>query len=226
MEISLKNKVIFITGSSIGIGRETAFLAAREGAKVIMTYYEHTDEAKLAKEECMRLGAKDVMVLPLDISKPRSIDKAIRNIVMKFQKIDILVNNAAIVILKKLKDQTEKEIIDQVNINLTGLMLMTRASLPYIQDCIINIASTAGLVGYEKLVPYCGTKFGVRGFSQALSLEAPNVRVYVVNPGITATRMTNFKGVSPVRVAEIIINTAKGMYTTPSGGDINVHEIL
>ena len=75
---------------------------------------------------------------------------------------------------------------------------------------IINIASAYSKVVDSEVVPYCASKFGLRGFTQALALELPkNVRTYVVNPGLTATRMTNFSGVAVEKVADIIVKTAE-----------------
>jgi 3-oxoacyl-[acyl-carrier protein] reductase len=89
---------------------------------------------------------------------------------------------------------------------------------------IINIASGAGQTGFAELTAYCATKFGVRGFTQALAEEVTKIKVYAVNPDMTATRMTDFQGRPPEQVAQVVLNTAKGMYNVPSGSDINVWE--
>ncbi len=91
---------------------------------------------------------------------------------------------------------------------------------------IINIASGAGQTGYADLTTYCATKFGVRGFTQALAKEVSNIRIYAVCPDMTATRMSNFEGRPPEDVARIIFNTAKGKYKVPHGGDINIWDHL
>ena len=101
---------------------------------------------------------------------------------------------------------------------------MTKVALPHIREMIINIGSGAGKTGFPELTTYCATKFGVRGFTQSLAQEETDIKVYTVNPGMTATRMTGYKGVSPSIVAKVILNTAKGIYRKPSGSDIDVWE--
>ena len=99
-------------------------------------------------------------------------------------------------------------------------------SLPYVREMVINISSGAGLAGYEYLTTYCATKWGVRGFTRALAQEFPGRKVFVVNPGITATQMNEFQGMAPDRVAEVVVNLAKGMYNVQSGDDVNIRDYL
>lgn len=221
----LKNKVVLITGSSLGIGRETAFKFAKEGCKVVVTYYKDKNEAMAVSKKCMDLGASDILVLQLNVMEDKSIKDAVKKIIEKFGGIDILINNAGIIVWKKFKDQTYEDIENQIRTNLEGLIKMTKECLPHIKDTIINIASGAGLEGYPDITTYCGTKFAVRGFSQALAQEL-KIKVYVINPGVTATRMNDFQGAPPERVADIILNTAKGNYKLKSGSDVNIWEYV
>ena len=92
---------------------------------------------------------------------------------------------------------------------------------------IINISSGAGKQGYSDLTTYCATKFGVRGFTQALAQELPeNIKVYSVNPGMTSTQMTNFQGINPRKVADLIVRTIEGRLNIMSGGDVDVWEFI
>ncbi len=224
--INLKEKVVLITGSSIGIGRATAFEFAKEGSKVVITYYKDKEEAEKNKTKCIQLGASDVIVLNLNLMDNSSIINTVEKTVERFGKIDVLINNAGVLAWKPLRGQTFKEIESQVRINLEGLIKITKVSLPYLTDCIINISSGAGKSPFPDLTTYCATKYGVRGFTQSLALEEPDLRIYSVNPGMTATRMTGYKGVPPEKVAKVILNTAKGLYNVPSGGDVDVWELI
>ena len=109
-------------------------------------------------------------------------------------------------------------------------MNVTRIVIPYMKEdegIIINISSDAGKVGYGEIVPYCASKFGVRGFTKALALELPdNIKIYVVNPGLTATQMTNFQGTHPKKVAGIVVDTAKENLDKKSGDDIDIEDYL
>lgn len=222
--MDLKGKVVLITGSSAGIGRETAYKFSREGCAVVITYRKDKENAEVASKKCLELGAPDVLVIQLDVTDGNSIKAAVKKIAGKFGRIGVLVNNAGVLARGNLGEQSYGDIESQLRINLEGLIKVTKECLPYVKDMIINIGSGAGLHGFRGLSVYCATKFGVRGFTQALAAELPGTRVYAVNPGTTATRMTGFQGVPAEKVAEVIVNTAKGKYDVPSGGDVNVWE--
>lgn len=226
MEHSLKNKVIFITGASSGIGRETAYKFAKEGAKLALTYFTNKDEADEVVKKCEELGASDVLMLKLDIRNNESIREAVKQVIDKFGKIDVLINNAGVIEWGPLEKETLEGIENQLRVNLEGLIKITKDCLPYIEDSIINIASGAGIHAHATLATYCATKFGVRGFTQTLALERPDLSIFAVNPDTTATAMTDYEGRPPEDVAEVILNTVKGKYKVPNGGDVNVWEIL
>ncbi|MBS3072946.1 SDR family oxidoreductase [Candidatus Pacearchaeota archaeon] len=224
--MELKNKVVVITGGSIGIGKETAYKFSEEKCRVIITYYQHKKEALNVVKKCYELGASDVYVTHLDIKKESDIKRVVKEIAKKFGRIDILINNSGIVVWKNFESQNFKEIDEQIETNLKGLIKFTKESLPYIKETIINIASTAGIKGYEELTTYCATKFGVRGFTQALAIELKKIKVYNVNPGTTSTRMTGFTGVHPSKVAGLIVNICKDKYKLKTGSDFNVRDYV
>jgi NAD(P)-dependent dehydrogenase (short-subunit alcohol dehydrogenase family) len=190
----MKNKVVLITGSSNGIGRETAFKFASENAKVVLTYCNDRKGGQNTEKRCKELGASETLLIELDLRDNKSILNAVDKVVQTFGMIDILINNAGFLVWKPLKKQSLADIEDQIRTNLEGLIKMTLSCLPYIKDMIINIASGAGQTGFAELAPYCATKFGVRGFTQALAQEMSRPKIYSVNPDMTKTRMTGFKG--------------------------------
>jgi len=221
----MKGKTVLITGSSIGIGAATAKEFAKAKANVIITYQSDKKEAQKVAADCEKLGAA-VLVLQLDVTDLKSIKTCVSDAVKKFKKIDILINNAGIIVWKNFCEQTPAEIAAQVNVNLTGLMHMTLLALPHVTDTIINIASMAGKHPHATIGPYCATKYGVRGFTQTLAVEEKKLKIYSVNPGMTATRMTDFEGVAPEKVAKIILNTAAGKYKLHSGSEVDVPNYL
>ncbi len=222
----LKDRTVLITGSSNGIGRYTAYAFAREGSRIVITYRNDKEGAEHTYAECLRLGMKEGVVTHLDLTDDRTIRECVQKVVERFGYVDILINNAGVASRKPLADQTFEEIENQIRTNLEGLIKFTRELLPYIREAIINVGSGAGKVGFENLTVYCATKFGLRGFTQALAREVKNLRVYAVNPGMTATRMTDYQGVHPEKVAQVILNTAKGLYNKPSGSDVDVWEYV
>ena len=226
MKKSLKGKTVFISGASLGIGTETAYKFAEEECKLAITYFRDHDKAIEVSERCKKLGASDVLVLHLDLTNNESIASVVQQVAHQFHEISIWINNAGVILWKQLKDQSFQEIEFQVRTNLEGLVKLTKECLPYVKDVIINVGSAAGKNGYGDLTTYCGTKFGVRGFSEALAQELPGVMIYTVNPGVTATRMNDFQGMLPEDVAQIIFNTAKGEYKVASGSDVDVWKVM
>lgn len=227
--MELKDSVVLITGSSEGIGAETAKLFAQQGAHVIVTYSTNKKKAQEIFNDCNKFN--EAMLIELDVREEKSIKNALEKIIDKFGAIDILVNNAGVAFFEEFHKQSLEKIDLQIDVNLKGLIKMTKFTLPYLQaqeqGIIINIASGAGKSGFPELVPYCATKFGVRGFTKALNKEIQKgIRTYVVNPGMTSTKMTNYTGVDAKDVAKIILKTSKESLNKESGEDIDVWEYL
>lgn len=218
----MKDKVVLITGASNGIGRETAFKFTSEKAKVVLTYCNDRPGGQNTEKRCRELGAAETLLVKLDLRDNQSIENAVDRVVKTFGKIDILINNAGVAVWKPLEEQSPADIENQIRTNLEGLIKMTRTCLPHVNDMIINIASGAGQQGFAELAPYCATKFGVRGFTQALAQEISKPKIYAVNPDMTKTRLSEFQGRPAEQVGQVVLNTAKGKYRKKSGSDINV----
>lgn len=221
-----KIKIVFITGSSSGIGRQTAFFFAREKYHLMLTYHQDKQEGEETKEECLRLGAKDVLLLQIDLTDDQSIRNAVKQIIEQHNQIDILINNAGMLIKGNLAERSFEQITQEMKANLEGAIKLTKECLPYIKESIVNIGSYLGLQGKGRLAVYSATKFGVRGFSKSLAKELPHLKIYTVNPCLTATKMGSPEGVHPAMVAEIIFQAAQGKYKAKSGADINVRDYL
>ena len=225
--MNLKDKIILITGTSIGIGKETALEFAKEGAKVVITYNNHKKEAEQVFKECKKLG--ECFLINLDVRDLASIKNCVEETIDKYGAIDILVNNAGVLVEKSLLEQSFEEIKFGLDVNLLGLINMTKVVLPYMQEeegIVINMASVAGKrVKWPKTSVYSASKFGVRGFTQGMAkeYEEKKIRFYAVNPGGTATAMNEWDGVAPVEVAKIIVRTAKEDLGKKSGDDVDVN---
>jgi len=222
----VKGQIVLITGSSSGIGRETAYRFAREGAKVVLTYYRGKTRGESAEKRCRKLGAADTLLLHLDVTDNKSVAGAAAKVKERYGHIDFLVNNAGTGTFKRLKKQTTADIERQIRTNLEGLIKVTRAFLPLVTSGVINVASAAGKEAYEEMSVYCGSKFGVRGFTQALALEHPGLRVCCVNPDQVATRLSGYVGRPPEDVAEVIFRTVSGRISCKHGEDADVWEII
>jgi len=219
-----KIKTVLITGASSGIGQQVAYRFAKDGANLALTYQSNEAGIETTAEQCLKLGAGEILTLYLNLDDDQSIIDLFKLVLEKFDQIDILINNAGFLVSNNLADQNFGEIDRQININLAGLIKITSLFLPHIKESVVNVGSALGLKGKGQLAVYCATKFGVRGFSQALADEMPGLRVYAVNPSLTATKMGGPSGLPPQKVAEIIYRAAQGLYRAKSGADINVVE--
>lgn len=222
----MKGSVVLITGSSSGIGRETAYRFSEAGARLVLTYCRGRSRGEAAERRCVRLGATDTKLLHLDVTDSRSVSEAVRSIKRTYGGVDFLINNAGVGVWSPLRNQTIKDIERQIRTNLEGLVKMTLSFLPLVRIGIINIASAAGKEAYAGMSVYCATKFGVRGFTQSLALESSRLRVCCVNPDETATRLSGYRGRPPREVAEVVFRAASGAVKCGQGGDVDVWDVM
>jgi NAD(P)-dependent dehydrogenase (short-subunit alcohol dehydrogenase family) len=223
--MNLEGKTILITGSSSGIGRETALQLARERCRVILTYFEGEAAGKEVLKECLKHG--EAALYRLNVRDERSIRRLVKSATDRFSRLDILINVAGVLTEKLLIEQSVEDTANQVGVNLLGLINVTRSFLPLLRKqkeaVIVNIASGLAKEVLPELTVYCATKWGVRGFTRAIAMELPeSVRIYCVNPGLTATRMTDYQGANPADVAKIIVRTAAEKLRKKSGDDVDV----
>jgi NADP-dependent 3-hydroxy acid dehydrogenase YdfG len=195
MTVKLRGKVVLITGASSGFGRDAAHLFAQEGCKVALAARRLNRLQKLA-DQIQNLGG-EAIVLPVDVTKRAEIDLMIRNLIEIYGRIDILFNNAGFGSIDFLEDlDPDRDISVQVQVNLTGLMLVTRAVLPHMiaqrQGHIINMASVSAWIPAPTYSVYSATKAGVRAFSNALRREMiqHNIKVSTLYPAPSKTEFS------------------------------------
>jgi len=193
MSQTLVGKVAIVTGASSGIGAATARELARRGAWVVLAA-RRTDELEAQVHAITEAGGRAIAV-QTDITDTTQVMRLVERTREAFGRTDVLVNNAGANWVKPLAETSADEIIRLLQVNLFGVMLLTRAVLPEMQQrrhgTIISIGSVAGHVPGEPL--YSATKFGVRGFSLALrrQLTGSGISVCLVTPGNIHTRMTS-----------------------------------
>jgi NAD(P)-dependent dehydrogenase (short-subunit alcohol dehydrogenase family) len=220
-----EKQVVLITGASRGIGEATAYYFARQGHPLILTYNTSNECATAVHDACLRLGAPRVHALQLDICSTDSRQRFISQLRECVTRVDILINNAGVLVQKPLSRQSEEEIDHQILTNLSGPIKLVRAVLPFGLRRVVNVASDLSKYGLANFSVYCATKFGLRGFSQALALEG-GVQVICVNPDKTGTAMNDGQGRQPDVPAEIIFHAALGAYPVTNGGDVDVRELV
>ena len=190
----LKDKVAIITGAARGIGRETALLFAREGAKVVIC--DVVDSGQETADEIVAAGGKALFV-KADVTDRESCARAVERTMEEFQQIDVLINNAGIVRDARLVKMTEEDFDLVVKVNLKGTFNMTQAVAPVMIDQgrgkIINVASVVALYGNFGQTNYVATKAGIIGMTKvwARELGRKGINVNAVAPGFTQTEMTS-----------------------------------
>lgn len=144
--------------------------------------------------ETQLVNSEHVLVARLDVQDVASIDQAISAGIQKFGKIDVLINNAGFGLFGLFETTSRKKIREQFDVNLFGLMDVTRALLPHFRSnhggVIINVGSGAGVFGLPMMSLYCSSKFALEGFSESLSYElrSQGIVVKIVEPGgVTST---------------------------------------
>jgi NAD(P)-dependent dehydrogenase (short-subunit alcohol dehydrogenase family) len=211
---SLTGTVVAITGGGRGIGRATALALAREGARVAVGDLDQEAAERVAAE----LGP-GALGLPLDVTDHAGFTAFLDEVEQRLGPLDVLVNNAGIMPVTPLVEESPESIARQLEINLHAVIHGTqeamRRMVPRRTGHIVQLASLAGRTGFPQLATYCATKHGVVGLSEAVSLElrGTGVEVSVVMPGIVKTELATgledargVKTLEPEEVADAIVD--------------------
>ncbi len=190
----LENKVAIITGSSRGIGKATALLFAKEGAKVVVNYSKSEKEANSVVNEIEKLGS-DAIAIKCDVSKEEQVKQMVERTIKKFGKINILVNNAGIVFDVPFEKRTVEQWKRTLDVNLIGVFLCSKYIAPYMKKQksgrIVNVSSTNAIDSFNpESMDYDASKAGVAILTKSLAKElAPTIHVNAVAPGWVDTAM-------------------------------------
>ena len=192
----LMGKVALVTGSSRGIGAAIAKRFAADGAKVVVNYAASKGAAEAVVAEIAAAGGEAVAI-KADISKPAEIGPLFEATKKHFGRLDILVNNAAIMKRGMLSEVTAADIDAHFNLNVRGYLLCAKHAAELIPagGCIINIASAISRMAYPGAVVYTATKGAIDGMTRVLAAELgpKGIRANVVAPGSTITDMNSEK---------------------------------
>ena len=186
----LDGKVALISGAARGMGQAEARLFAAEGAVVVVADILEEEGQQLAKE----LGDAAIFQ-PLDVRSEDQWAQAVSTTTDVFGKLNVLINNAGIVIPSPLRDLTLENYQAVLDVNQTGVFLGMRAVIPAMEAAgggsIVNVSSIDGLIGMDLVFSYVASKFAVRGMTKTAALElAPSsIRVNSLHPGFVHTRM-------------------------------------
>ena len=193
--------------------------AKKQASQIIILDINESGSRSVIEE--IKLLGTNALFFQVDLSSLESIKKVFLEINNAVEKVDILINNAGIVVGKLFQDHSDEEIIKTININLNAAMFLTKMILPEMlqkgKGHIVNVASSAGMAAFPKLSVYASSKWGMIGWSESLRLEleanSSNIKVTTVTPYLIDTGM--FNGVQstiipllkPERVAKDIIRS-------------------
>ena len=199
----MKDKCVLVTGSSSGIGYEITSKLLDLGAKVIGIARNH-DRSKLEN--------KNYTTYKCDVSAHQKLEILLKQILKKHPQINCFISNAGFGDFGPLENFSTLQIKNFIATNLTSHIVMTKLLLPHFKRIkigdIIFIGSEAGLLGAKNGSLYCTTKFGLRGFSEALSKDVANknIRVSIINPGMIRTNFFENLNFEPGNDEENAIN--------------------
>jgi NAD(P)-dependent dehydrogenase (short-subunit alcohol dehydrogenase family) len=183
----LEGMVALITGGDSGIGRAGAVLYAREGADVAIVYLNAHEDAQETKRHVENEG-RECLLIPGDVKDSKFCREAVEKTVAQFDRVDILVNNAAFQLhADSLEDVTDERLEETFRTNIFGYFYMARAAIPHLKQgaCIINSGSVVGLRGSAHLLDYSATKGAIHAFTMSLAsnLIEKGIRVNAIAPG-------------------------------------------
>jgi len=212
----LQNKVIIVTGSSRGIGKEVALLLAKNGAKVIVNHSNSVAEADATVNQIVQNGGK-ALALKADVSNKEQVVELFDKAIAEFGKVDVLVNNAGIMISKKLADNTQEDFTRLFEVNVRGIFNTLQEADQKLEDngIIINFSSSTAKLMFPTYALYSATKAAVEQISRVFSKEVGRgISVNAIAPGATETELF-LNGKSPEFIDKLGAMTAFNRIAKP-----------
>ena len=191
--MTFRGRTVIVTGASSGIGRETALAFAAAGANVVLLARRAKVLAKVAAE-ARKLGAT-TLVASTDVTEAAAVAGAFRKAVKRFGTVDIVVNNAGVLIPSRVEELRTADLRKMLDVNLIGALHVMQEAVKVMRrqghGQIVNVASLAGRRGFSPLGGYCASKFALVGLTEALRTELVGERIHVslVLPGVVDTPM-------------------------------------
>jgi NAD(P)-dependent dehydrogenase (short-subunit alcohol dehydrogenase family) len=216
----LTGKVAIVTGGDSGIGRATAILFAREGAKVAISYLEEDEDARFT---AARIGEErsEALLHPGDLGDPEVCQALVDKVIAKWGRLDVVVNNAGEQHPDKdIRDITPEQLQRTFQTNIYSMFYLVQAARPHLKAgaSIINCTSVTMYQGSKELLDYSSTKGAITAFTRSLSenLIGEGIRVNAVAPGPIWTPLNPFGGASPEKMEKFGENTPMGRPGQPN----------
>ena len=216
----LEGKVAIVTGGDSGIGRATAVLFAREGAKVAIAYLEEHDDARITADAIEQEGS-EALLFAGDLGDPEVAKDLVKQVIDKWSRLDVLVNNAGEQHPDKdIRDITPEQLQRTFQSNIFSMFYLTQAARPHLEQgaAVINCTSVVNYKGSKELLDYSSTKGAITAFTRSLSenLIEDGIRVNAVAPGPIWTPLNPCGGASPEKLEDFGKNTPMGRPGQPN----------
>jgi 3-oxoacyl-[acyl-carrier protein] reductase len=216
--IDLAGRVALVTGASQGLGAATAAVLHRAGARVAINYFPDPAGANEANANRLAAGLGErASIVPADVRSPAACAEMVSGVVARFGRLDILVNNAAVLRDRSVKNLSDADWQAVIDTNLTGVFNVSRAASAAIADGgrIVSLSSISAAVGFFGQANYAAAKAGVVGLTKVLSRELAKRRVTVnaVAPGVALTEMG--KSIPEQNRAEMLKLIPLGRFAEP-----------
>jgi NAD(P)-dependent dehydrogenase (short-subunit alcohol dehydrogenase family) len=216
----LKGKVAIVTGGDSGIGRATAVLFAREGAKVAIAYLEEDGDARITADAIEQEGS-EALLHRGDLGDPEVCKALVRKVIAEWGRIDVLVNNAGEQHPDKdIRDITVEQLQRTFQTNIFSMFYLVQAARPHLKKgaAIVNCTSVTMYQGSKELLDYSATKGAITAFTRSLSenLIGDGIRVNAVAPGPIWTPLNPCGGASPEKLEHFGENTPMGRPGQPN----------
>lgn len=199
---NLDQKVVIVTGASGGLGAEISRAFAKAGAKVIVHYAGRKEPADQVVSEIQK-GGGDAFAVQGDVRNSAEVRQLFDQAIAKYGRVDVVVNNAGIMITKPIKDFTDEEFNNQVNINLNGAFFVLREAMSRVADngVILDISTSVNRIPIPTYGPYGATKSAIEHLTKVAAKEVGRgIRVNAVSPGPVNTELYR-KGKTPEVIA-------------------------
>ncbi|MUH34958.1 glucose 1-dehydrogenase [Zobellia amurskyensis] len=189
--MKLENKVVIVTGASRGIGKEIATLLAKNGAKVIVNHSNSEEDANKTVQAILEDGGQAIAV-KADVSQESQVTQLFDTAIGTYGKVDVLINNAGVMISKKLKDNTQEDFSKQFDVNVKGIFNTLKEADSKLADdgIIINVSSSTVKLMFPTYALYSASKAAVEQMTRVFSKEiGRGISVNCLAPGATETEL-------------------------------------